>query len=362
MANTKKFAYIKNASTFTESLKEEFKNSIVFIEETGTIWTHKKEFSVGKSYVDQEIETLSQLIPTKTSQLENDSGFITSGGSSGDTIPIIVAPDGKLLTYYAMVENASDFLSWVCEKLLSLEVKPFVIFGYENTQKNILKMLLVENPRFDAQTEELSFSIKHMVSGEIRLVVYRGPIDGVLVHEVINLSSIEGKASLNSPSFSGTPTAPTPASSGDNSTRIATTAFVQSNKPSPSQLRKVYSATFSDDLYTLMYGDNAQWLWTKFVTGSGNSAVLSCEQLSVKDVDNITTQIFAISFSQNTLLLAIQDELFILTKSGSTYKITPYKEELIKRSEATNYFIGTREIAQGQDITGSKLGDIYYVT
>lgn len=120
MANTKKFAYIKNASTFTESLKEEFKNSIVFIEETGTIWTHKKEFSVGKSYVDQEIETLSQLIPTKTSQLENDSGFITSGGSSVDTIPIIVAPEGKLLTYYSMVENASDFLSWVCEKLLSL--------------------------------------------------------------------------------------------------------------------------------------------------------------------------------------------------------------------------------------------------
>lgn len=51
--------------------------------------------------------------------------------------------------------------------------------------------------------------------------------------EAINevADAIDGKADIASPAFTGTPTAPTP-SAGDDSTKIATTAFVQDEKPS----------------------------------------------------------------------------------------------------------------------------------
>lgn len=57
-----------------------------------------------------------------------------------------------------------------------------------------------------------------------------GYLDGVT-------SAIQGqinsKAPINSPTFTGTPTAPTPAA-GDNSTKVATTAFVKTNSESNS--------------------------------------------------------------------------------------------------------------------------------
>lgn len=44
--------------------------------------------------------------------------------------------------------------------------------------------------------------------------------------------AVATKSDINSPSFTGAPTAPTPAA-GDNTTKIATTAFVKSNVTSP---------------------------------------------------------------------------------------------------------------------------------
>jgi len=56
-------------------------------------------------------------------------------------------------------------------------------------------------------------------------IVEWGDITGTLSNQTDLQNALNAKADLNSPSFTGTPTAPTPLS-GDNSTKIATTAFV----------------------------------------------------------------------------------------------------------------------------------------
>lgn len=83
--------------------------------------------------------------------------------------------------------------------------------------------------------------------------------------------SAEGLATLNSPAFTGTPTAPTPAS-GTNNTTIATTAFVQQvalNNQLPSQ-------TGNAGKYITTDGTNASWAaidLTNYVTLTGTQSL-----------------------------------------------------------------------------------------
>ena len=51
--------------------------------------------------------------------------------------------------------------------------------------------------------------------------------NGLLYFSGLIKAELNKKAPINSPNFTGTPTAPTPASQQDNSTKIATTEFVQ---------------------------------------------------------------------------------------------------------------------------------------
>ena len=57
-------------------------------------------------------------------------------------------------------------------------------------------------------------------------------------------TAVSTKADINSPTFTGTPAAPT-ATSGTNTTQVATTAFVQGEKASPSFTGTVTAPTVS---------------------------------------------------------------------------------------------------------------------
>ena len=76
------FIYAKQKSLFEEALNngEVLDEAIVFIEDTREIWNHGTYFdgnAVDLSNVEKSIQDILDNIPTKTSDLENDSGFIT---------------------------------------------------------------------------------------------------------------------------------------------------------------------------------------------------------------------------------------------------------------------------------------------
>lgn len=83
-----------------------------------------------------------------------------------------------------------------------------------------------------------SMHMNMSTTGMKELVVYDGnAVRSVLIAQDANgnysgvvFDALDGKADLASPAFTGTPTAPTP-TAGDDSTKIATTAFVQGMKP-----------------------------------------------------------------------------------------------------------------------------------
>ena len=76
------FIYAKQKSLFEEKLNngEVLDEAIVFIEDTREIWNHGTYFdgnAVDLSNVERSIQDILDNIPTKVSDLENDSGFIT---------------------------------------------------------------------------------------------------------------------------------------------------------------------------------------------------------------------------------------------------------------------------------------------
>ena len=76
------FIYIKQKDLFIDLLEagNVLDEAIVFIEDTREIWNHGTYFdgnAVDLSDVEKSIQDILDNIPTKTSDLENDSGFIT---------------------------------------------------------------------------------------------------------------------------------------------------------------------------------------------------------------------------------------------------------------------------------------------
>ena len=88
--------------------------------------------------------------------------------------------------------------------------------------------------------------------------------DGKITSQELSTSlinEISSRAPLASPTFTGTPTAPTP-STGDSSTNIATTAFVKS-----SLVEFLNSPTYSGTLSTSWTGSQAPFSQSVTVTG-----------------------------------------------------------------------------------------------
>lgn len=76
------FIYAKQKSLFEEALNngQVLDEAIVFIEDTKEIWNHGTYFdgsTVDLSNIEASIQNILDNIPTKVSDLENDSGFIT---------------------------------------------------------------------------------------------------------------------------------------------------------------------------------------------------------------------------------------------------------------------------------------------
>lgn len=84
---------------------------------------------------------------------------------------------------------------------------------------------------------------------------HRHPTDTSRADAAATTAALALKAPLASPAFTGTPTAPTPAY-GDNSTNLATTAWVQANAAPPSLIDKFRGGTVSAELFTLANGVN----------------------------------------------------------------------------------------------------------
>lgn len=109
--------------------------------------------------------------------------------------------------------------------------------------------------------------IRDMNIGETITVNSNNQLDYI----VIDLSQ---KANIDSPAFTGTPTAPTP-SAGENSTRIATTSFVKTvSAPIPitgsgvGQVRYQSSPNGSGQKVTLPAGGTWEW-WAMRFNGGG---------------------------------------------------------------------------------------------
>jgi Major tropism determinant N-terminal domain len=105
-----------------------------------------------------------------------------------------------------------------------------------------------------AQTAAETYAAAQASSAQTAAETYAS---GLVTTEAGRAETAEGlKASLASPSFTGTPTAPTPAGS-DNSTKIATTAYVTT------------AISAAGDGYPSILTDNTGGLWLMVVSASG---------------------------------------------------------------------------------------------
>ena len=93
-------------------------------------------------------------------------------------------------------------------------------------QSNVVNLAAAANARVNAANAAIT-------GANVAIADVNARLDSVnLAKDVAILSNVSVKANINSPTFSGTPTAPN-ASPTSNSDQIATTAFVQSQKASP---------------------------------------------------------------------------------------------------------------------------------
>lgn len=83
------FVYIKKGTAITEAQKETYKDSIVFDENTGTIWTHKKEFGS----VDEALAELKYF-----GSVAGNSGSIAGAAKPGQVLNIKGADDDYVVT------------------------------------------------------------------------------------------------------------------------------------------------------------------------------------------------------------------------------------------------------------------------
>lgn len=96
------FIYAKQKSLFEEALNngEVLDEAIVFIEDTREIWNHGTYFNGSKvdlSDIEKSVQDILDNIPTKLSQLENDSNYIQDDVVSDGVYA--VDTNGKLINY-----------------------------------------------------------------------------------------------------------------------------------------------------------------------------------------------------------------------------------------------------------------------
>jgi hypothetical protein len=152
---------------------------------------------------------------TKTSQLINDLGFITA-----TTAPItsVVGRTGAITLAVSDVSGAAPLTN---PSFTGVPTTPTAALGTNTTQ--IASTAFVQSA-LPTKVSQLTNDSGFLTSAPVTSVAGK---TGAIILSTTDISGINAYAPLNSPAFTGTPTAPTPAS-GDNDTAIATTAFVNS--------------------------------------------------------------------------------------------------------------------------------------
>lgn len=155
------------------------------------------------------LNDLNSRIPTKTSQLTNDSGYITDINGKADKV--VPSNAGNIA-----VLNSSGNLSdsgITIDDLPNIDTK-----NTTGSTNNNSKLYLVGAPSQSANPQTYSQTNAYITSGK----VYSNG------KETVNLTDSQTltNKTLTSPNLTGTPTATT-AAAGTNSTQVATTAFVK---------------------------------------------------------------------------------------------------------------------------------------
>lgn len=203
------------------------------------------------------VSVLTDMIPTKTSDLTNDSNFTTntgtitgvtmngvSKGTSGvvDLGTVITDVSGKadasaaIGTLSLAIDNTNyqitlsgtkvDGTTFTVSNVIDLPLESVVVNGsYNDTTKKVVLTLQNGNT--------VDFSVADLVAGLQSEITSNNKLSADLIEDgttnkvvtATEKSTWNAKADTASPTFTGTPTAPT-ATAGTNNTQIATTAFV----------------------------------------------------------------------------------------------------------------------------------------
>ena len=154
----------------------------------------------------------------------------------------------------------------------------------------------------------LNSSVSDIQEGEI---CYATDQDKLYVKEggslVSTQADVSTKANIASPTFTGTPLAPT-ASSGTNTTQVATTAFVQAEGFAKTSVAQTFTAAQRSTITTLTSGATV----TPDFAASNNYTLTLDQNLSIANPTNLTA-------GQSGSIFLVQDGTGSRTASWGTY-------------------------------------------
>jgi len=149
----------------------------------------------------------------------------------------------------------------------------------------------------------------------------------------VGASAVSGGAPLNSPAFTGIPTAPT-ASPGTNTTQIATTAFVAAATGTPGTIPENSKSAN----YTTVLGDAGQFIYHPSSDANARTFTIAANA-SVAYV--LGTVISFVNMSSNALTIAITSDTMYLAGPGTTGSRTlaQYGCATALKTDATTWII-----------------------
>lgn len=238
----KKFVYIKLKSTFTSELQTTYDKSIVFIEDTNEIFTHGVFFGIPTNYKGKidDLESAMDALKcfasvsdgTNTATAQSSTGVLKFTASNGMTV--VVGAQGVTLKGTTVAESATNGNITVKGPSGDTEVpvhglgtaafQPTSAFATPASVTAVdTKAGAAQAAADDAQTaaDDAQADIDaHVADVENPHNVTKAQV-GLSAVENLSRAQILASAALT-----GTPTAPTPATT-DDSTRIATTEYVK---------------------------------------------------------------------------------------------------------------------------------------
>lgn len=190
-----------------------------FIGETGLVylWAKIKAWVSSYASITESSGTKSLTVgnttvtlPTKTSQLTNDSNFATTSDLAGKADKVTGGTSGNLV---ALDSNGNITDAGVNASSVGTDTK-----NTAGSTNDAAKLFIVGAKSQAANPQTYSQTNAYITAGK----VYSN------AKEVVNLSDTQTltNKTLTSPDLNGTPTAPT-ATAGTNTTQVATTSFVQ---------------------------------------------------------------------------------------------------------------------------------------